>query len=97
MVVLIDAAAECPEIEVDMADPINHADCLDELSLLSPTDDLLNGEVEEYYLRMSADANIRLQNNSQLTFDAAQGVIFNPNFEVSLGSTLEVLLDGCEN
>jgi len=95
--ILINAASECPEIEVDMDDQVGNVDCLDELSLLSPTDDLLNGEVEEYYLRMSADADIMLQNNSQLTLDAAEGVIFNPNFEVSLGSTLEVFLDGCEN
>ena len=97
VVVLINAAAECPEIEVEMDDPVNSADCLEELSLLSPIDDLLNGEVEEYYLRMSADADIRLQNNSQLTIDAAEGAIFNSNFEVSIGSTLEVFLDGCEN
>jgi len=94
VVVLIDATADCPEIEEN---PTNNLDCLEELSLRSPSDDLLNGEVEEYHLRLSADADIIVGSNSQLIIDAAQGATLNPNFEVSLGSTLEVNLDGCEN
>ena len=93
--VIIDAGADCPEIDTE--EPFNQGDCIESISLKSPSDDLLNGEVEEYYLRTSAEAEILIKNNAQLLIDAKDGTTLKPNFEVSPGSTLEIQVEGCDN
>jgi len=91
--ILIDEDAECP----DELEPIVDEDCLDQIILSAPTDDMLISGSEVYRTNNSAEADIKINNGAGLTIDAKGGVLLKPNFEVGKGAQLEIKLDGCEN
>ena len=65
--------------------------------LESPTDDRSDGEIIEYRSDKTAEADIYIHNNSGIIIDAKQGTTLKMNFEVALGSTLEIQVAGCDN
>lgn len=89
---IIDAESTCPVSEVTEA---VIADCDNPVILLSPTDDISDGQVKLYLTNQEAELSNRSSANSRLTIDAKAGTTMLPNFEISQGGEYLIYLDGC--
>jgi len=90
---LIDPNASCPELIQDTENVI--ADCDNPVILLSPTNDISNGQMMRFLTNQEAQLSNRSSSNSALTIDARSGTTMNPGFEITVGAEYKVYLDGC--
>jgi len=71
-------------------------DCENPVTLSSPTDDFMSGELMMFITNMRATLSNRTNNGSELILDARAGTELLEGFEVNNRSTFTVYKEGCD-
>jgi len=90
---LMDPGATCPA--PTQGNEILIADCDNPVILLSPTDDISDGQMMRYLTNQDAQLSNRSSANASLTIDARSGTTMNQGFEINKGAEYKVYLEGC--
>jgi len=90
---LMDPGATCPA--PTQGNEILIADCDNPVILLSPTDDISDGQMMRYLTNQDAQLSNRSSANASLTIDARFGTTMNQGFEINKGAEYKVYLEGC--
>ena len=91
----IDNDAECPIVE-DQALFERIDNCAGEI-VLDSSDDMVSGDQKEYRTNQTINATNRVGAGASTIYNAQEGIILDPGFEVEKNGQLQAIIEGCND